>query len=88
MKEKYLPIGTIVLIKGSEKKIMVSGFLRMQASNKDTIFDYCGIPYPEGYKGSLETILFNHNQILEVCHIGFITEDYNIYNSKLKAFIN
>ena len=43
--EKYLPIGTIVVLKNATKRIMITGFASMSPETGDTIYDYSGCPY-------------------------------------------
>ena len=47
MYKDLLPIGSVVLLKGGDKKIMVCG--RIQAKEgENTIYDYSACYYPEG----------------------------------------
>ena len=70
IKEKYLPIGTVVILKGATKRLMISGFCAIDNSNKDKIWDYSGCMYPEGFLTSDQICLFDHDQIEKVYHIG------------------
>ena len=70
IKEKYLPIGTVVILKGATKRLMIAGFCAIDNSNKDKIWDYSGCMYPEGFLTSDQICLFNHDQIEKVYHIG------------------
>ena len=49
MQEKYLPIGTVVLLKGGSKRVMITGFCSVDGNESDVIYDYNGCVYPEGY---------------------------------------
>ena len=73
--EKYLPIGTVVLLKNAEKKVMITGFASMSPETGDTIFDYSGCPYPEGFLNYNEVCVFNHDQIDKVFFKGFIDDE-------------
>ena len=69
MKE-LLPIGSVVLLQGLNKKIMIVGVLQVkQEANK--LYDYLGVPYPEGYIGESKNILFNHDKINDVIFTGY-----------------
>ena len=35
--EKYLPVGTVVLLQNGTKRVMINGFCTMDASNPDVI---------------------------------------------------
>ncbi|NCB70396.1 MAG: DUF4176 domain-containing protein [Clostridia bacterium] len=67
---EYLPIGSIVLLNGTEKALMVYGRKQIHLeSGKE--FDYIGCLYPEGYINDELTIFFNNDQIANVVHEGF-----------------
>jgi hypothetical protein len=69
--EKYLPIGTVLMLKEAKKRIMIIGYLPV--SNKDgekVIYDYAACLYPEGMISSDKTLLFNHDQIEKIYFIG------------------
>ena len=65
-----LPIGSVVLLKESNKRVMVTGRLQRQVE-KNIVWDYCGCYYPEGIINPNELFLFNHSQIQLVFFIGF-----------------
>ena len=73
--EKYLTIGTVVLLKDAKKKVMITGFASMSPETGDTIFDYSGCPYPEGFLNYNEVCVFNHEQIEKVFFNGFVNEE-------------
>ena len=85
--DKYLPIGTVVMLKGGNKRIMISGFCAVDSNNKDKIYDYSGCIYPEGFLSSKQTYLFNHNQIKEICYLGFIDSEEQEFKVKLSDLI-
>lgn len=67
----FLPIGTIVLLKDSTKKILIIGYLPQEGKDS-TVFDYSGVPFPEGLIDSKKILLFNHKQIEKICHNSLI----------------
>ncbi len=69
--ESLLPIGSIVLLKDGEKKLMVIGIMQTDAEKPETEYDYLGILYPEGYLGSEEMYLFNHVDIEHIYFRGY-----------------
>ena len=85
--DKYLPIGTVVMLKGGSKRIMITGFCC--SDNKDTtkIYDYSGCLYPEGTISSDKVLLFYHNQIDKIYHLGLVDEEEKEFKSKLKEFL-
>lgn len=72
--EKYLPIGTVVLLHEGEKTIMIYGRQQLHTET-DAVFDYVACLYPEGNIDAEYTYLFNHDQIREVVHMGYINDD-------------
>ena len=64
MEESLLPIGSVVLLKESTKRVMIIGVLQKQmVESGEKIWDYSGVYYPEGYMGPDRTFLFNDEQI-------------------------
>jgi len=82
--EKYFPIGTVVTLIGGTKRVMITGFLAIQESNKEKVWDYSGCLYPEGLLSSNQNCLFNHEQIEKVHYLGLIDEEEIQFKNKLK----
>jgi len=72
--KELLPIGSIVLLEGGEKKLMVYGRKQIQKGS-DKIWDYIGCLYPEGNINEEFTYLFNHENIKEIFHEGYRDEE-------------
>lgn len=86
---KYLPLGTIVLLKGGNKKLMITGFcLVSQKDGKPILYDYSGIPYPEGMMKIDQIGLFNHEQIEKVFYLGFRDQEQADFMKFLNDFMN
>lgn len=81
--KKYLPIGTVVMLKGGTKRVMITGFCPIPENEKDKIWDYSGCMYPEGFLSSKQTCLFNHDQIEHIYHMGLIDEEEKNFKEKL-----
>ena len=64
-----LPIGSVVLLNDSEKRVMIMGFCQAKPEDTTKVYDYCGCLYPEGYMDSEHIYLFNHEQIK--IHLSF-----------------
>lgn len=78
--EKFLPIGTVVMLKGGTKRVMISGFCAYenaeeQENEERKVWDYSGCLYPEGFLSSTETCLFDHEQIDEIYHLGLSSDE-------------
>lgn len=85
MNEKFLPIGTVVLLKDGEKKIMITSYLVFPSEVKDgmVMYDYGGCIFPEGILDSKYFIGFNHVDIEKVIHLGLIDEEQKNLNEML-----
>ena len=89
MKDSFLPIGSIVLLKNGTKKIMVTGYLPISNDNgQKTIFDYSACLFPEGILSSDKTAAFNHDQIAEVIHEGYSNEETEKFTEALLDILN
>ena len=87
MKE-YLPIGSVVLLKKSEKELMIYGRKQIHL-NSGMEFDYIGCLYPEGYITDEFSFFFNHSDISEILFKGFESEMDQIFQEEyLEAEMN
>ncbi|MEE8815579.1 MAG: DUF4176 domain-containing protein [Lachnospiraceae bacterium] len=71
---EYLPIGSVVELQDSENRVMVIGYLSLPRSmqeNGTTVFDYCGVPFPQGYIADDAILSFNADQIVDVLAYGY-----------------
>lgn len=85
--EKYLPIGTVVMLKGGKKRAMITGFCSISGEDKSKVFDYSGCLYPEGLISSNQTLLFNHEQIEKIFHLGLVDEEEKQFKQKLNEML-
>lgn len=85
---KYLPIGTVVLLKNGTKRVMINGFCTIDSSKPDKIYDYSGVLFPEGSLSSDQALLFDHEQIDRIDHLGLIDEEETTFKTKLKQIIS
>ena len=85
MKEKYLPIGTVVLLKNGEKNLMITSYLIFSAGEGDEkkMFDYGACTFPEGIIESDYAVGFNHDQIDKIIHMGLENEEQKAFNDIL-----
>lgn len=88
MEEKFLPIGTVVLLKNGTKRLMITGFCAVAKEKEGEVFDYVGCLYPEGVIDSSKTALFNHDQIQKIYSLGYSDEEEKDFKSKLNEYIN
>ena len=82
-----LPIGSVVLLNGSDTRMMIIG-----RSQKDVesgrIFDYAGCLYPTGIINSNEVYLFNADDIDILFFIGFQDFEELAYRDELRKILN
>jgi hypothetical protein len=82
MLEGLLPIGTVVLLKEGNKRLMIIGVVQKQADEEGKIWDYAGCLYPEGYISAEQTYLFNGDQIDRIFALGFQDEEQFAFKPK------
>lgn len=70
MYKDLMPIGSIVRLKGGERRVMICGRILCR-EGEDRIYDYTACPYPQGIIGSSEMYFFDRDAIEEVYFIGF-----------------
>ncbi|MDY5271305.1 DUF4176 domain-containing protein [Tractidigestivibacter sp.] len=82
MYENLLPLGSVILLKDGNKRLMVTG--RIQARAGDSrIYDYSGCLFPEGLTSPDGLYFFNHDAIDTVFFIGFQDEEELLFKRKL-----
>lgn len=82
--QEYLSLGSIVILKGDIKKVLiVSRGIRIKKDNKTIYYDYGTVFYPEGLiHGNL--LYFNHDVIDVVISKGYTDES----ESKIQRILN
>ena len=85
MKDKYLPLGSVVILKEAEKKLVITGFRMKAVEVPDKVYDYCGCMYPEGTISSDLTCVFDHSQIEKVFFTGYEDDDAKEFLDNLKS---
>ncbi len=83
IENKFLPIGTVVLLKGGKRELMINSYCIMPSGDvydkngkvdvSGQMFDYGACFYPEGMVTSDQMFAFNHEQIARICHMGYKT---------------
>ena len=86
--EKFLPLGTVVLLKEATKRLMITGYCVTPKSDPDTMYDYTGCLYPEGYILENKMALFNHDQIAKVVYMGPDDSEQREFIGVLKESFN
>lgn len=79
MFKDLLPIGSVVLLKGGRKKLMIIGLKPVKEEEPDTIYDYIGVLFPEGFISNEYNFLFNHGDINDVVFLGYNNPERKIF---------
>lgn len=85
--DKYLPIGTVVLLKGGTKRLMIIGFCAKPVG-EETEYDYTGCLYPEGIISTDNVALFNHEQIEQVYNVAYTDQEEMEFKKNLKELVS
>ena len=80
-----LPIGSIVLLKDGEKRLMIIGVMQNDTGGTRKDYDYLGVLYPEGHIGEKFQFLFNQEDINEIVFRGYEDEERTKFLAKLAA---
>ena len=82
--KKCFPIGSIVLLKNGEKRLMITG--RYTGPSEEAVYDYSGVPYPEGMRGT-KLFFFDEDSIDRLLFLGFQDMEEAMFLEKvLKPF--
>jgi hypothetical protein len=66
---EFLPIGSVVILKGGTKKIMICGRLQRQ-NDTGQLWDYSACFFPEGIINPQELFLFNNESVDKLVFLG------------------
>ena len=81
-----LPIGSVVVIGNSQKKVMVAGVCQ-KGGEEEKLWDYTGVIYPEGFLDPQKMFLFNHDQITQIVALGYQDAEQLAVKEKAEAMI-
>ncbi len=76
MNLKFLPVGSVCLVEGVNKKQMIIGYLKSG-------YDYVAVEYPKGFETDNKLSYFNHEQVKELYSLGYKNEESRIYTGTL-----
>lgn len=80
--KQLMPIGTVVLLKEGEKRLMIYGIMQIHGEDGQQ-YDYVACLYPEGHIGEDHTYLFNHEDIEKVDFVGFVDVEFQAFRDAL-----
>ena len=81
MNKKELPIGTVVMLVGGTKKVMITGY-KSKNADADKVFDYNGCVFPEGLMENIYC-LFDASQIEDVLYMGLENDEKEEHMNKI-----
>lgn len=85
-KTNYLPLGSVVVLKGGVKKLMIiSRGLAVKLNGEEQFFDYGGVQYPEGLVGE-QIAYFNHDGIVKTVYEGYSDDDDKMMVEAINEF--
>ena len=79
--DKLLPIGSVIILKNFNKKLMIIGYKSSIIGKPEMVFDYSACFYPDGFVSAEQSILFDHKQIEQVLFVGMTDENVKIETS-------
>ena len=82
---KLLPIGSVVLLNGAEKRLMIFG-IRQTNAETGREFDYIGVLYPEGNMGEDMRFMFDHDDIADIVFVGYSDDEREEFLGNLKEY--
>ncbi|MTW87268.1 DUF4176 domain-containing protein [Virgibacillus dakarensis] len=95
--ETLLPNGSIILLKGGNKRLVIYGRKQIvtgegeedsqtqaEEITEQTMYDYIGVPYPEGYISQEYTYAFNHSDIIDIIFRGYEDEEEEEFQKTLR----
>lgn len=74
MYENLLPLGSVVLLKGASKRVMICGRIQARSGDKK-VYDYSACVFPEGIIRPRHMFFFDHEAIERLYFIGFQDEE-------------
>ncbi len=83
MERNLLPIGSVVLLKEGNKRLMICGRIQTSSAGEE-IYDYSACLYPEGIVDATSMYFFNNDAIDTVYFLGFQDAEELNYRNMLE----
>ena len=87
LKSEILPVGSVVLLKNSTRKLMIMGLLQAKPEDMKRVYDYCGCVYPEGYMNPNNVYLFDEEQIERIYYRGFVNGEQEEFEKRVREIL-
>lgn len=85
--EGLLPVGSVVLLKEGNHRVMIIGYCQRLVNQPEKVYDYVGCLFPEGYLSAERNYLFNREQIDTVYSVGYQTDGQFAFIEKMEETI-
>lgn len=85
MNKRFLPIGSVVQLKDSTARVMITGYLPISAQKPGYVWDYSGFHFPLGFVHLDDVYCFNHDQIERICSYGYRDLECDEFLEQLEA---
>lgn len=82
-----LPVGSVVLLKGANHRLMIIGYCQRMLNDPERIYDYVACFYPEGFISADKNLLFDRDQIDKVYSVGYMTDGQFAFSEKIESAI-
>lgn len=82
---ELLPIGSVVMLKGGKKRLMIYGIKQTDTSTGQE-YDYISVLYPEGNLGNEGHFFFNNSDIEKIYYLGLNDGERQSFIEKLEGF--
>jgi len=86
MYKEFLPVGSVVKLKGLEKRLVVFGIMPTTAE-ENKVHDYFACLYPEGILGEDSVFLFNSDEIEKVEFVGYTDSERQKFIDSLQKYV-
>ena len=84
----FLPLGSIVLLKGGIRKVMIiARGLNVTRDDNVYFFDYGGVLYPDGLTGD-QMVYFDHDGIVKVYFHGYADDENDVVVTALNEYLD
>ena len=84
--DKILPLGSVVLLKGGEKPLIICGRVQRLKESGEW-YEYSGCFFPEGFTAADEMNLFNGKSIEKVIQYGYQDDEEAEYEKTLEKIL-
>lgn len=81
-----LPIGSVVLLKESTRRLLIVGQCVSRDENS-RIFDYTAVLFPDGFSKPDKMYMFDREQIDKVYYVGYMDEKSKDFLPKMEDTI-